>query len=230
MTQGEMGNLKVGLADLFKTEINLIMRESKPRTGDWEDWQALEGAYEEALHLFVLHVVKILKRDEKKIYGFRQINSRIQKARAEQREEFFTKQDIQKRLLKLKSKLEQFEECHEDSPAAQWKQVKIVTELNQFLKLVSPEARAEVFGEKSNEAISEGLKSTEEHRTKVIDWLDARIADEIVKGFKRVAARLKASKIQDTYRTSKSAAMKRYINKRGSLPCPIDEVEVYEYF
>jgi hypothetical protein len=74
------------------------------------------------------------------------------------------------------------------------------------------------------------LNSTEEHGTKAIDWLDARIVDKIAKRFKGIAARLQASKIQDTYRTSKNAPMKRYINKRESLRCPIDEVEIYEYF
>jgi hypothetical protein len=67
------------------------MREFKPRTDDWEDWQAFEKAYEEALHFLRLHLVKTLKCDEKKISGFRKVNPRMQKARAEQREEFFAK-------------------------------------------------------------------------------------------------------------------------------------------
>jgi hypothetical protein len=35
--------------------------------------------------------VKILKRDEKKMYDFRKINSRMQKTPAERREELITK-------------------------------------------------------------------------------------------------------------------------------------------
>jgi hypothetical protein len=77
----------------------------------------------------------------------------MQKARAEQKEELLAKQNIQKRLLKLKSKLEQFEEYQEESPAARRKRVKIVAELDQFFKLISPKARREIFGEKSNEKI-----------------------------------------------------------------------------
>jgi hypothetical protein len=77
--------------------------------------------------------------------------------------------------------------------------VKIVAELDQFLKLISPEARGKIFGEKSNEEIWVKLDSTEKHQTRVIDWPDARIADEIAKGFKRVKARLQTSKIQNTY-------------------------------
>jgi hypothetical protein len=67
--------------------------------------------------------------------------------------------------------------------------VKIVAELDQFFELISPHARGEIFGEKSNEKIWEELNSIKEDRTRVIDWLDARITDEIAKGFKRLAAR-----------------------------------------
>jgi hypothetical protein len=147
--QARTWKVKVGLADFFKTEINFIKREFKPRTDDLEDWQAFERAYEEALHFLRLNVVKTLNRDEKMIYGFRKVNPRMQKAQAAQKEELFAKQDIQRRLLKPKSKLEQLEKYEEESSAAQRKRVKIVTELDRFLKFISPEARGEIFGEKS---------------------------------------------------------------------------------
>jgi hypothetical protein len=105
MTHAQMRKVKVRLANLFKTEINPIVKEFNPRTGDWEDWQAFEGAYEEVLYLLRPHVVKTLRRDEQKMYGFRKVNPKKQKARTEQKEELFAKQDIQRRLLKLKSKL-----------------------------------------------------------------------------------------------------------------------------
>jgi hypothetical protein len=75
----------------------------------------------------------------------------------------------------------------------------IIAKLDQFVKLISPEARGEIFGDESNDKIWEELNSTEEHCTRVIDCLDVRIVDEIAKGFKGVAARLQASKIQDMY-------------------------------
>jgi hypothetical protein len=230
MTQAEIRKVKVGLADLFKANINSIVREFKLGIDDWEHWQVFERAYKEALHLLRLHVVKTFKSNEKTIYDIRKFNRRMQKTRAEQREELLAKQDIQRRLRKLRPKQEQFEKYQEESPAARRKPVKMVAELDQFFKLILPEARGEILGEKSSEEIEEELKSTEECRTRVIDWLAARIADEIAEGFKGVAPKLQAPKIQDTYRISKSEAMKRYINKRESPPYPIGEVEVYEYF
>jgi hypothetical protein len=44
-------------------------------------------------------------------------------------------------------------EYQEESPAARRKRMKIVAELDQFLKLISPEARREIIEEKSNEEI-----------------------------------------------------------------------------
>jgi hypothetical protein len=38
MTQAEMWKVKVGPVELFKTEINPIMREFKPRTNDSNEW------------------------------------------------------------------------------------------------------------------------------------------------------------------------------------------------
>jgi hypothetical protein len=46
------------------------------------------------------------------------------------------------------------------------------------------------LGRKSNEKICEELNSKEEYRARVIDWPDARIADEIAKGYQGAAARL----------------------------------------
>jgi hypothetical protein len=72
----------------------------------------------------------------------------MQKARAEQREELFAKQSIQRRLLKLKLKLHEFKK-YEESPVPQRKQVTIVAELDQFLKLISREAKGEIFERKA---------------------------------------------------------------------------------
>jgi hypothetical protein len=80
MTHAEMRKIKGGLMDLFKTEVNSIMREFKQRTGDSEDWQTCERACEEPLHLFRSHVLNILKRDEKTMCGFRKVNPIMQTA------------------------------------------------------------------------------------------------------------------------------------------------------
>jgi hypothetical protein len=74
MTRAKTRKVKVGLVDLFKTEINPIISELKPRIDNWENWQIFEKTYEEALHLLRVHAVKSLKRNENKIYRFTKVN------------------------------------------------------------------------------------------------------------------------------------------------------------
>jgi hypothetical protein len=73
----------------------------------------------------------------------------------------------------------------------------------------------------------EELNTSADHRTRVINWLEAKITYGIANGFGGAAQRSQAWRVQDTYRTSKSATMKRYINKRESPPCPIEEKKIY---
>jgi hypothetical protein len=86
-------------------------------------------------------------------------------------------------------------------------------ELSQFIELIAPEAKEEVSESNDVQAIWEELNTSADHRTKVIGWLEAKIADGIANEFGEVAQRLQAWRVQDAYRTSKSAAMKRYIHK-----------------
>jgi hypothetical protein len=141
------------------------------------------------------------------------------------------KQDVGRRLMKVKSKLEQITEIQEEeSPAARKKQGKLVGEIGEFLRLISLEARGEFFGERSNEEIWQMLNSSPDERVRFIEWLDGKITEAITNETKETAERFKRSRIQDTYRTSKSIAMKKYINKQESPPCPIDQDRIYDYF
>jgi hypothetical protein len=115
----------------------------------------------------------------------------------------------------VKSKLKQIPEIQEEkSPAASKKQRKRVGEINEFLKLISQEAREEFFGENNNESNCQILNSSPEERAGFIEWLDGKITEAIADETKGTAERYKRWKVQDTYRTSKSAAMKKYVNKK----------------
>jgi hypothetical protein len=105
-----------------------------------------------------------------------------------------------------------------------------VGEINQFLNLIPPEARSEAFGENDLDTICAELNTLEDHRRRVIGWLDAKITCELAKGSKGIAKRLQTWRVQDTYRISRSAATKRYINNRESSPGPIEEKDICEYY
>jgi hypothetical protein len=106
----EMRKVRDGLMELFRTVINPMMKEFQPEEGVWDDWLAFEGAYEEAMHLLRLHIIKALKRNPATLSGDRRINPVAQKALAEQSEKLFAQQDMRRRLAKLKSMLEQIDD------------------------------------------------------------------------------------------------------------------------
>jgi hypothetical protein len=57
--------------------------------------------------------------------------------------------------MKVISKLERIEEYQEDSPAARRKQAKLFRKFDEFVKLILPEARREIFGENSDKKSGE---------------------------------------------------------------------------
>jgi hypothetical protein len=57
--------------------------------------------------------IKALNRKPETMYGQRRVNPLIQKAGTEQNEAMFTKQEIQRRLGKVKSMLKQLDESQE---------------------------------------------------------------------------------------------------------------------
>jgi hypothetical protein len=75
MCQAETGKVKDGLSNLFNMMINPLMKEFQPKGDDEEGWQAFEGAYEEALPLLPLHIIKALNRQPVTICGPRTVSS-----------------------------------------------------------------------------------------------------------------------------------------------------------
>jgi hypothetical protein len=98
------------------------------------------------MHLLRLYTIKALKRSSETMYGQRRINSLIQKARADQSKKFFTEQEMQRRLAKVKTMLEPLDEAQGESIADGRRQMKIVAELSEFVELIEPDANEEVFG------------------------------------------------------------------------------------
>jgi hypothetical protein len=46
----QMRRVKEGLSDLFKGELNPILKEMMPRSDEHEEWVGFEGAYEECMY------------------------------------------------------------------------------------------------------------------------------------------------------------------------------------
>jgi hypothetical protein len=106
MSQAELRKAREGSVDLFKAIINPMTKEFQPKEDDWDDWEAFEGPSEEVMYF----IMKALRRKPETMYGQMKINPQIQKPRAEQSEILFTKEEIQRRLVKVKSTPEQLDE------------------------------------------------------------------------------------------------------------------------
>jgi hypothetical protein len=70
----QIRKVKHGLKDLFANEINPLLAKFKPKNREWEEWQAFEGAYEEAMHRLREHVITALGRHPQRLYGEKRIN------------------------------------------------------------------------------------------------------------------------------------------------------------
>jgi hypothetical protein len=177
-----------------------------------------------------MRIIKALKHNSATLYGERKINPTVQKVRSEQSERLFAHQDIRRRLAKLTSMLQEMDNYQDSTAADRARQNKVAKELEDFVKLIAPDARREIFADKDLEAIWNDLNTIPDHRRHVVDWLEAKLVGALADETNQVMKRFQAWKIQETYRTSKSAAMRRFINKKESPPCQIEEEKICQHF
>jgi hypothetical protein len=230
INKAEMKKIRERLIDLFKNDLNPLLKEFQPEPDNFDEWQAFEGAYEECLHLIRRHIMKALDRDEKRLYGTRKMNAKVLAALARRQDETYKVQEIQRSLRKLKEKLEKFTMINEDSPRGRAQMNKLRKELHDLFRMMTPSTRRELFGDETEEAVWETLIQAEDRRNTVIEWLEAQILTEAAKEIKGMAERLHAAKVQEAYSTSPGIAMKRFIDHRVSPPCRIEKELVTSHF
>jgi hypothetical protein len=81
------------------------------------------------------------------------------------------------------------------------------------LTLLPEKTMQEYFGSRNHEEIWRGLTTNSDHRSKVIEWLDAMLTTQVSGEIDQMNKKASALKIQETYSTSKGITMKRYIDK-----------------
>jgi hypothetical protein len=241
----QMRRVKEGLKDLFKGELNPILEQMMPRSNDHEEWLGFEGAYEECMHRIREHILLAVGRDSKRLYGARQTNPKIQAATEKSVEVMVGIQQIRRDLKKLKDFLHTIAEVgtegvtteeegeHRDSNEGEGRRRqrrRFTKRLAPILSLLPPETMEAYFGSGDHETIWQAMNTSEDHRNRVIDWLDAMITTQVQGEIKEMNKRAQALKIQEAYRTSKGIAMKRFIEKEQSPQCQIDMENVTEHF
>jgi uncharacterized protein involved in cysteine biosynthesis len=71
LNKEQMRHIKVGLSELFKNEINPMITNLIPETGDWNGWLAFEGADEESMHRIGQHIIQAIGRNPQRLDGER---------------------------------------------------------------------------------------------------------------------------------------------------------------
>jgi hypothetical protein len=98
-------NMKNGLSNLFKNELNPMIMRTMPDKGDWDGWLAFEGAYEESVHGLRECITQAIQRNPQQLYGEKRLNPMIQAARDQAAELLANTQTCQHRLRKPKDSL-----------------------------------------------------------------------------------------------------------------------------
>jgi hypothetical protein len=101
---------------------------------------------------------------------------------------------------------------------------KLRERIHEFFRMMTPATRIQRFGEDSEDAIWETLNVSENHRNSVIEWPEAEILTETANELKDYTRR------KFRKRTSPSIALKRYIDRKDSPPCPIEEETLRSYY
>jgi hypothetical protein len=226
--------LRAPLRDLLSHEIIPLLEKLMPSADNDEQWLAFEGVYEYCLDKIRKLVCVTVGRTSHKIYGARTINPTLQQAREEIDERLVQRQSSQTLLRRFKTLIEEItaeSESSETDTAANRRRDSIwLKKLFPILNAIPEEKRKEVFGDSSHASIWKDLRESGDQRVRVIQWLESLIVTEIEGEMEDMASRLHSELVKEAYNTTKSIAMRRYVDKEHSPPCMIEKEKVYEHF
>jgi hypothetical protein len=80
LNPGPMQRVKGGLSNMFKSERNRMLERMVPETDDSEEWLSFEGAYDESMRRIHEHIIRVIGRNPRRLYGERRLNPAPQAA------------------------------------------------------------------------------------------------------------------------------------------------------
>jgi hypothetical protein len=110
------------------------------------------------------------------------------------------------------------------------REAKLTRRIGSVLNLMDGDVMKAVFGSDDHKEAWQELNTAPDHRQRTTEWLDAVITTGVSWELEKMNEKLQARKVQKTHRTSKSIAMRRYIDKVQSPQCPIETDVVTEHF
>jgi hypothetical protein len=237
LTRKDKNKLMNPLKELLKIEINPLLEQMMPSSEDWESWLTFEGIYEDALDKIRKIIVTIKGRNIQRLYGTRVLNPKLQQAREQISESLEKRQSVQSQLRKVKFFLQEIatripeEEGTNREPEMIRQNIKWTRIIAPILDSIPEETRKAVFGDDlSHESIWQTLNTSPDRIENVIEWLESLIISELEGELKATADLLHKQMVTEAYNTTKSIAMRRYINKKHSPPCAIDKDQIHQFF
>jgi hypothetical protein len=157
----QMQRAKEGLSDLFRGELNPILKQMMPRTGGQEEW-----AYEECMHRIRKHIRSAIGRDSKRLYGERHQNPNLHAATEQLAEILIEIQQVRRDLKGLKDLLHKIAETgremtrregegerEEERVETRRSRRRFANRITPILNLLTPETIREYFGTHGHEDI-----------------------------------------------------------------------------
>jgi hypothetical protein len=121
-------------------------------------------------------------------------------------------------------------ECESDSAEERRRRTKWTKKMIPILKAIPEEKRKEIFGEQEWQGLWEELNTSVDHRVRVIEWLESLIISETASEIEGIGKQFHAQKVQEAYRTTKSIALRRYIDKTASPQCVVNRETVERFY
>jgi hypothetical protein len=232
LNASDVKRIRESIQNLFEQKINPRMERQQPNRGDPDEWEAFEGAYEESCHEIRECIMIALHRSPERIYGQRNFSPKMQANREKQATAAFNSELTQRKVGKFRDLLEQINELQtpEDAMETERRRNKFTKRFGELSQMIEPETMRQVFGTEDHRAIWQEMNQTQERRTQVMDWLDSLVTAEALKQINAANANVQIRKVQEAYRTSKSTAMRRYVNQKHSPPCQIEIERVTDHF
>jgi hypothetical protein len=138
------------------------------------------------------HIIQAIERNPQRLYGERRLNPKLQTAPEQAAETLIGVQTIRHSLKKLEDRLHRIAERSniragteeeqgepESSVEERSEKTKFTKRVASVINLVEPDGIQGYFGSTDGEEIEREMNTQEEHRDRVIEWLDAMMTDNL---------------------------------------------------
>jgi hypothetical protein len=155
------------------------------------------------MHRLREHVITAIGRDPQRLYGEKRINPALHAAREQEAEAMTGAQTARRELARLKDLLHgitdpgQEEGGRADDTTAEKMKGRFTKRMARLLQIIPTETFRGEFGTHDHRAIWEELNTSQDHRERTIESLDAMIAICVGTELKGVNVRAQALKVQD---------------------------------